>query len=559
MENEQQVKQWVERVARVTFIDTEWWNELKNGKILCGLMEALNPGSIPCVYDSNAEFLVRRNIQFFLNAAEEFGVPRTGLFSVSDLRNGENIPFVIQTIHDLSTIPHDRKIQRARRQIITSTKSLSPEQFNLLLESVKASSLQTESNPVPLSPIARLTLGRSVLCALEQTPIPPIVRIQSVIRRHLVLKQYRQKVRNLAYRQRVAREILQTEENYVEALRMCVELYLNPLQAVSGHGKLSSEVIVPSVSKKDIRAIFSDLAVIQRFHETSILEKIRPRVENWQPYVCLGDIFLEIMSFMKIYTQYVQNYSTSMTVCERLRQTLPKFQQFLNDRQAIKRTKGQTLGSFLIMPIQRIPRYHLLLSDLCKHTWPEHPDYSNLMKAAEQLQTVTDELNNKKKQVESLQRVSELTFELRDQLKHNLFEPHRKLVLEEKLDNITLLLFNDLLLILITKNNNNNNNRDKRKSRRIRSRIKESLTTSVSDELPKVKLQYELPLSVVKLVPIDEGFTFTVNGNVIYTAHNMRPKRINKWINKFQQLTQSSSRKCKPSKLVYQLSIVSDF
>ena len=33
------------------------------------------------------------------------------------------------------------------------------------------------------------------------------------------------------------------------------------------------------------------------------------------------------------------------------------------------------LESYLIMPIQRIPRYNLLLEDLVMHTWPEHPDY----------------------------------------------------------------------------------------------------------------------------------------------------------------------------------------
>jgi hypothetical protein len=36
---------------------------------------------------------------------------------------------------------------------------------------------------------------------------------------------------------------------------------------------------------------------------------------------------------------------------------------------------GLTLKAFLIMPIQRIPRYRLLLEDLVKNTPESHPDH----------------------------------------------------------------------------------------------------------------------------------------------------------------------------------------
>ncbi len=52
------------------------------------------------------------------------------------------------------------------------------------------------------------------------------------------------------------------------------------------------------------------------------------------------------------------------------------------------------LSSFLIMPVQRIPRYetnpktlpkipryNMLLRDLVKHTWEGHPDYNHLKQA----------------------------------------------------------------------------------------------------------------------------------------------------------------------------------
>ena len=101
----------------------------------------------------------------------------------------------------------------------------------------------------------------------------------------LFLLGFKQKGRDLAYRERVANEILSTERNYVKSLQVCVDLYLNPLQlAVPNSG-------VPVLSKSDIRSIFSDLVVILKFHETSILSQIEPLVKDWHTYRCLGDIY----------------------------------------------------------------------------------------------------------------------------------------------------------------------------------------------------------------------------------------------------------------------------
>jgi hypothetical protein len=40
--------------------------------------------------------------------------------------------------------------------------------------------------------------------------------------------------------------------------------------------------------------------------------------------------------------------------------------------------KGMDLQSILIKPIQRLPKYVLLLKDLYKHTEKSHIDYENI-------------------------------------------------------------------------------------------------------------------------------------------------------------------------------------
>jgi hypothetical protein len=52
------------------------------------------------------------------------------------------------------------------------------------------------------------------------------------------------------------------------------------------------------------------------------------------------------------------------------------------------------LDSLLIAPVQRIPRYILLLRDLIKSTAVDHPDYKNLCASLALMQEVADHSNN---------------------------------------------------------------------------------------------------------------------------------------------------------------------
>lgn len=45
------------------------------------------------------------------------------------------------------------------------------------------------------------------------------------------------------------------------------------------------------------------------------------------------------------------------------------------------------------MPIQRIPRYVMLLSDLLKHTEPNHLDYKNISTGLNKVQGVATYIN----------------------------------------------------------------------------------------------------------------------------------------------------------------------
>ena len=64
----------------------------------------------------------------------------------------------------------------------------------------------------------------------------------------------------------------------------------------------------------------------------------------------------------------------------------------------MKKTSSLTLESFLIMPVQRVPRYLLLLQDMLKYTREGHPDYIPLQKSIntirEQLTKINSNISN---------------------------------------------------------------------------------------------------------------------------------------------------------------------
>lgn len=55
------------------------------------------------------------------------------------------------------------------------------------------------------------------------------------------------------------------------------------------------------------------------------------------------------------------------------------------------------IESFLIMPVQRLPRIEMLLKDLLKHTDEDHPDHFEMNRAFEGISKLTAFVNEKKR------------------------------------------------------------------------------------------------------------------------------------------------------------------
>lgn len=252
----------------------------------------------------------------------------------------------------------------------------------------------------------------------------------------------------------VANEIVESERNYLRDLQVIIELYLTPLK---------SNGIVSAV---DLRTIFSQVEVISKISET-LLKKLQAAMEAHQSQgveIKFGKPILELCDFMKSYSMYVNNYEMAMQVVQQYKRTNKKFVKFLAETMKHERVRNHTIEDYLIIVIQRIPRYVLLLSEIVKVTPETHEDFADLSKALVKVKDIADYVNAAKKRIEMLQRGVDIQNQvgIKDVPAHRIFvdedvfyESRVEGVAEKDLprNHFALYLFSDIIVLAKYKGN----------------------------------------------------------------------------------------------------------
>jgi hypothetical protein len=87
---------------------------------------------------------------------------------------------------------------------------------------------------------------------------------------------------------------------------------------------------------------------------------VQERIEQWHFYQKIGDIFLKLAAFFKMYSAYCEDYEKAITRAKQIQREKPRFDAFIKKADSMKDVNdGLDLASFLIKPIQRLPRYVL--------------------------------------------------------------------------------------------------------------------------------------------------------------------------------------------------------
>lgn len=107
----------------------------------------------------------------------------------------------------------------------------------------------------------------------------------------------------------------------------------------------------------------------------------------------------------------------------------PDFKRFLKQQRDSPLSEGMDILSLLITPVQRIPRYLLLLRELQKYTPSSHPHSHSIIAAIAKVEKIAAHINESQRHHEN----ASILLEFQHQI-HNLpeeiilFQPHRRLV-----------------------------------------------------------------------------------------------------------------------------------
>ncbi|KAH3722826.1 protein piccolo [Pelomyxa schiedti] len=278
----------------------------------------------------------------------------------------------------------------------------------LALSSIKASNKATASKPrtqssesvtpVPSSPVLpaqtsetssprihTLTLDTPKITEPPDIPPPPLSEEE--------LQEIEQKrLEDAKHRKRVLDELLTTEKSYMKGLLIACRVYAVAMKApTSGCGRY-------------IPRIFSNLEEVLTVSKR-LLVKMTVRIKNWKPTSCIGDVLLNALPEFECYKTYLGNHHVAINTMAKLTK---KNEKYVAIAGVNRDSEGKDLAAYLITPVQRIPRYLLLLKDYLKHLPLDHPDYSTTSNVVDQFAKLAELVNSSIKKQENFKKVNEV-------------------------------------------------------------------------------------------------------------------------------------------------------
>ncbi|KAM9853452.1 rho guanine nucleotide exchange factor 17 [Aulostomus maculatus] len=295
-------------------------------------------------------------------------------------------------------------------------------------------------------------------------------------------------------RRHVMMTLLDTEQSYVESLRTLIQGYMRPLKQPD-----SGSIVDPLL----VDEMFYQIPEILEHHE-HFLEQVAGCVSQWHDRQTVGHLLIQSFSkepLANMYSAYIDNFLNAKDAVRIAKEAKPAFHKFLEQNMRENKEK-QALGDLMIKPVQRIPRYELLVKDLLKHTPEDHPDHSFLLDAQRDIKRLAEKINKGRRSAEEAEREARVIQEIEAHIEgvEHILNPQRKFIRQEMVmeaktvggkKDRSLFLFSDLIICTTLK----------RKSGSLR-RSSMSLysAASVIDTSSKYKFLWKLPLEDVEVV-----------------------------------------------------------
>ncbi|KAL7722810.1 Rho/RAC guanine nucleotide exchange factor [Entamoeba marina] len=205
---------------------------------------------------------------------------------------------------------------------------------------------------------------------------------------------------NKQHYKRVVSEMIGSENTHLNGLKILKEVYLQPI-VDSGTEHASYAKTIASQIDSIIKVHEKFLGIMRQSEKNAKGDEL--------PF--FGKEFVKCLQFLKMASNYITKYPEYL---EKLTEILKKEKDIVKKQENAKEeykkanpniTVIQAISFYLITPVQRIPRYEMLIRDMLKDVGSDFPDLADLKKAYLDAKTSAAASNTLKAQFEEIEKV----------------------------------------------------------------------------------------------------------------------------------------------------------
>nr|XP_061811603.1 guanine nucleotide exchange factor VAV3-like isoform X1 [Nerophis lumbriciformis] len=369
---------------------------LRDGVLLCHLLNNLKAHSINLkeinLRPQMSQFLCLKNIRTFLAACNDiFGMKKSELFEAFDLFDVRDFGKVMDTLSKLSHTPTAQ--QTGIRSFPTEESVEDEDIYNHLEDLIDENGVEDEEDLYD--------------CVYDDEEGGEIY--EDLMKTDALVPQVFQKQAEIDIRSCCLTEIKQTEEKFSDTLDSIEKNFMTPLTVF--------------LSTAEMEKVFVNIPDLVKVHKC-LLQEIQDSVQHRsaqnlhqifiafkERHFFLGLLFhilspLFFLIRLLIYGKYCSDVETAIATLDSICKDREDVRMKLEECSKRANYGKFTLRDLLVVPMQRVLKYHLLLQELVKHTH-DATDKSNLRKALDAMKDLAQYVNEVKRDNETLREIDQ--------------------------------------------------------------------------------------------------------------------------------------------------------
>uniref|UniRef100_A0A8C6EX93 Proto-oncogene vav n=1 Tax=Marmota marmota marmota TaxID=9994 RepID=A0A8C6EX93_MARMA len=348
---------------------------LRDGVLLCQLLNNLLPQAINLrevnLRPQMSQFLCLKNIRTFLSTCgEKFGLKRSELFEAFDLFDVQDFGKVICTLSALSWTPIAQN--KGIMPFPTEEDSLGDEDIYSGLSDQIDDTAEEDEDLYDCVENEEAEGDEIYEDLMRSEPVPAPPKMTEYDKRCCCL-----------------REIQQTEEKYTDTLGSILQHFMKPLQRF--------------LTPQDMENIFVNIEDLLRVHTLFLKEMKEALATPGSP--TLYQVFIKYKERFLVYGRYCSQVESASKHLDQVATAREDVQMKLEECSQRANNGRFTLRDLLMVPMQRVLKYHLLLQELVKHT-QDTVEKENLRLALDAMRDLAQCVNEVKRDNETLRQIT---------------------------------------------------------------------------------------------------------------------------------------------------------